>query len=198
MRIREILAAGLLLTLASAGCARGGNNQNPGVATAQTGKPKVSSSPSVPAQDTREAALKFSQCMREHGMTWFPDPQPGGGLTIRTPKGLDSKKMEAAHEACKKYEPNGGVPPKMNAADLEKARQMAQCMREHGVPKFPDPDPNGAIIIKRGELGSGPGDPTFDKAQQQCAKYGPAPHLNGNDKGTDPGTGPGGVQGQPA
>jgi hypothetical protein len=43
-------------------------------------------------------------------------------------------------------------------------------MRENGVPNFPDPNPDGGIAIKGDELGTGPGDPTFDKAQEICSK----------------------------
>jgi hypothetical protein len=55
-------------------------------------------------------ALKFSQCMRSHGISDFPDPQtlPGGGIGIRIggpgqgSSGLNpqSPQFQAAQEAC--------------------------------------------------------------------------------------------------
>jgi hypothetical protein len=53
-------------------------------------------------------ALKFSQCMRSHGLADFPDPQsqPGGGIAIRIRAGQgsdmnpQSPQFEAAQQAC--------------------------------------------------------------------------------------------------
>ena len=170
MRPRTVLAFGLLLALASAGCARGTDDGN-GVATAVTGVPKVSSSPTSTAGPDAETAIKFSKCMREQGLTWFPDPDPGGRLAISVPQGTDPKKVEAAQTACKKYAPAGPANGKADPQAIEQARQMAKCMRANGVPNFPDPDPDGGISIDGSKLGTGPGDPTFDKAQTACSKY---------------------------
>jgi hypothetical protein len=62
---------------------------------------------------------------------------------------------------------------------LEQMRQMAKCMRENGVPDFPDPSAEGGIRLDAGKLGAGPGDPVFDKAQQKCDKYMPRPDDGG-------------------
>jgi hypothetical protein len=53
-------------------------------------------------------ALKFSQCMRSHGISGFPDPQtqPGGGIAIRLRAGQGSDlspqnpQFQAAQKAC--------------------------------------------------------------------------------------------------
>ncbi len=53
-------------------------------------------------------ALKFSQCMRAHGISDFPDPQsaPGGGIAIRIRAGQgsdlnpQSAQFQAAQNAC--------------------------------------------------------------------------------------------------
>jgi hypothetical protein len=50
---------------------------------------------------------------------------------------------------------------------------MAKCMRANGVPNFPDPGPNGQLAIDSSKLGTGPGDPTWDKAEKACAEYRP-------------------------
>ena len=120
--------------------------------------------------------MKFAQCMRENGMTWFADPEPGQrGLRIAVPPGQDKTKVDAAMEACKKFMPNGGEPPKLDAAALEQARQMAKCMRANGVPNFPDPSADGGIRIDGRKLGTGPGDPQFDAAEEKCARFRPFP-----------------------
>jgi hypothetical protein len=164
---RTATALAVLLAMTSAACAQN-HPSDPRVASAGNGT--ASAAPSASASGDPDAPLKFSQCMRDHGMTWFPDPT-GGRMAVRIPKGTDPKKMEAAQEACKKFAPDGGEPPKLSAEDLQRARDMAGCMRANGVPNFPDPDPNGGIRIDGKKLGTGPGDPTFDKAEKACDKY---------------------------
>jgi len=172
-RNKTVLALSLLLSLATAGCARGGDD-NTGVATANGGNPTASASASAATGDNGDNALKFSQCMREQGMTWFPDPKPGGGLQINIPQGTDKAKVDKAMEACKEYAPNGGDAPKMDPAAIEQARQMAKCMRENGVKNFPDPQPDGSLQLDGDKVGMGPGDPTFDAADKACSKYRPS------------------------
>ena len=70
----------LVLLLLLAGCAA--RTDGSGVATAD-GKPAAAASSATAAPNNRDAQLKFSQCMRDQGMTWFPDPKPGSpGLNI--------------------------------------------------------------------------------------------------------------------
>jgi hypothetical protein len=67
-------------------------------------------------------ALKFSQCMRSHGASGFPDPQsqPGGGIriSIRSGQGSDlspqNPQFQAAQKACQGIMggPLGGGPAK--------------------------------------------------------------------------------------
>jgi hypothetical protein len=183
MRIRTALALGLLLTLA--GCAA--KTDTNGIATA-AGKPtaKATATATAAVKD-EDAPLKFSQCMREHGISWFPDPKPdAGGLQFNVPAGTDKAKVDAAMAACKKFMPNGGAPEKMDPAQLEQARQMSQCMRDHGITNFPDPNPNGQLMIDGNKLGTGPGDPKFDAADKACAKYRPKPPSGAAAEG--PGT----------
>ncbi|GIF18904.1 hypothetical protein Ate02nite_16340 [Paractinoplanes tereljensis] len=171
MRTRTVAALALMSALVVAGCGRTTSN-DPQVASAQTGTAKPSASASVSTSQDPDSDVKFSQCMRDQGLSWFPDPS-GGKMAVVEPPGVDRSKVEAAQEACKKYLPNGGVPPKASAEDLERSRNMAKCMRENGVPNFPDPQPDGGIAIDATKLGTGPGDPTFDKAEKACSKYVP-------------------------
>jgi hypothetical protein len=60
-------------------------------------------------QQERTQALKFSQCVRAHGVPNFPDPESSGRMRIPDPAvgGIDqgSPKFQAANEACGKYRP---------------------------------------------------------------------------------------------
>lgn len=172
MRISGTWRLGLVLAVAVAGCGQAPAGDR--VASAG-GTPTAGASTAAAAGGgDKDRALRFSQCMRDQGLTWFPDPEPvGGGLRLELPKGTDKAKVDAAMAACKKYSPDGGERKPADPQQLERMRQMAQCMRDNGVLKFPDPDPDGGLRIDGGKLGMGPGDPTFDKAERACAKYGP-------------------------
>lgn len=83
--------------------------------------------PPSPAEQTkiREQALKFSQCMRSHGVPDFPDPEfshGGGAVRIQLggkkggPSGIDpnSSQFQAAQKACQSLGfggPKGAPPP---------------------------------------------------------------------------------------
>lgn len=60
-------------------------------------------------QQNYDALLKFSKCMRSHGISDFPDPNPDGSLGIKVGQGSDldpnSPTFRAAQQACQKYMP---------------------------------------------------------------------------------------------
>jgi hypothetical protein len=160
----------VLVLLALAGCA----SRTGGDAVATAGGAATPATPSASATAEKGDGLKFAQCMRENGMTWFEDPAPDQrGVRIKIPQGQDKAKVDAALEACKKFMPNGGEPPKLDAAAIERARQMAKCMRENGVPDFPDPSADGGIRFDARKGGVGPGDPAFEAAEKKCARFMP-------------------------
>lgn len=112
-----------------------------GVASLSDGKqpPAQQSSDGKTDEDKNR---EFATCMREHGID-MPDPEPGQrGITI---KERDPEKVRLAREACDNLLPNGGVPEQMDPEELDKARERAECMREHGI-DVPDPDPNNPRI----------------------------------------------------
>jgi hypothetical protein len=171
MRLKLGVACVLVL-LAAAGC--GKPSSHPHVATAGgTARPAGTATPG--AQNEQEQALRFARCMRENGVPNFPDPKfENGGISIDTGEGANPAAVQAATDKCKQYLPNGGVPHQIPPQDLEKLRKFAQCMREHGVPKFPDPTDQG-MQVNGNELGVDPTGPTFQAAQKACEKYQPVP-----------------------
>ncbi|HEX2314060.1 MAG TPA: hypothetical protein VHJ17_10015 [Thermomonospora sp.] len=124
-----------------------------------------------------ERARKFAQCMRENGVQ-MEDPEIGedGGLKIRqrapqsgSKSGRPAIVEEKARDAmakCRQHLPNGGKPPKLSPEEVEKMRQFAKCMRQHGV-DMPDPDPNGGIRVEAKGRGAFE-DEDFRKAEQAC------------------------------
>jgi hypothetical protein len=195
MRIRAGLVLGLLLAFGMAGCGGTGDGDGDGVATA--GSSAGATSTTKPDQRSdQEAALEYAKCMREQGIN-MPDPQVGddGAMVLRmpAPEGGDKEqakeKVEAAEQQCKRYLPNGGEPPPMDPQAMEQMRKFSQCMRENGVPKFPDPTENG-LSVDSGQLGMDPEDPRMTKAEEACAKYNqPAPGEGGQGPSTDSQTG---------
>lgn len=180
MRHSAWAVAGLVAgSVALAGC--GGPAEGAGVATAGgSATPSASATPSLSAED---AALKFAQCMRAHGVD-MPDPtfNGSGGVAIRIQGGATPQKVQKAQEACKQYMPRlgGNGPGKLDAAAQDRALKFAQCMRDHGV-DMPDPDFSGGGVQLRARAGSSsgsgsknvgqgpnPDDPTFQKAMKAC------------------------------
>ena len=171
---RALATAALLLAVGTAGCSSSGD---PTVATANSGAATAKASAAANGLDT---TLKYSQCMRDHGMTWYPDPKPDGSLGVRVPSGTDDNKLSQAQEACKAYDPSTNRSGTISAADLNKIRQVSQCIRDHGYPKYPDPDANGSVSFEEKDTGISPDDAAFEKAVQECQKYGPARQKSGN------------------
>ncbi|GAA3450496.1 hypothetical protein [Dactylosporangium matsuzakiense] len=175
MRFRTSLVAGLLLVLAAGGCAKD-TGADDGVATAGDGK----ASPTVTAssgtgnrnpKDDQEAFLRFAQCMRDHGVPMEDPNFDGGGVSLSIGGDIDKGKVDAAQAECKQYMPNNGEPPKIDAAHLEEMRKYAQCMRENGVPNFPDPQEEGGFMINSDQLGVDPRGEQMKKAEQACEQY---------------------------
>jgi len=197
-----IVTVAAVACLAVTGC-RGDTDKGDGVATAggtPTSNASGNSDAGADDGDMAEKMRKFASCMREHGVD-MPDPevddkgrvkvQIGGGGTTGGGNPPDKEKVEAAQRECQQYLPNGGEPPKMDAADVEKMRQFAKCMRENGIPDFPDPQPDGGMRIEFGQgTGIDPNSQTFKDAQAKCEQYMPAPRGPGSkDGGTTSGGG---------
>jgi hypothetical protein len=166
-----VLALAPALALGVQGCGVLGKDAKP------TGTAKKASASDL------EKMRKFAKCMRDNGVD-MRDPtddgrveihvsaEPGGSGPGKAPK--TNGKAEAAQKKCAHLMPNGGKPPKPKPEDLAKMRAFAKCMRDHGVTRFPDPDPDGGIKIQAGGgTGLDPRSQTFKKAQEACSKYSP-------------------------
>jgi hypothetical protein len=62
-----------------------------------------------------------------------------------------------------------GSPSSAAQAGQDDALRYAQCMRESGVPGFPDPDAGGGFVFQDGG-GVDPSSPSFKAAQATCRK----------------------------
>jgi hypothetical protein len=178
--VGAMLAAVALLAVAllAVACGGGGDSGSPGVASLGSSSPSGSSAASASSSSTVSkdgALLAYARCMRAHGVTDFPDPQPNGhggsGFDLGGSGDLnpDNPIYEAANQACVSLLPGGAA-----HQQAEQARQRAQglnfarCMRAHGIHKFPDPNADGQFPTTGGY---GKGSPQFTAAQQACQHY---------------------------
>jgi hypothetical protein len=169
-----------MLVLALAAC---GGKKDHGMPTANggtaTATPKASAS--LSDEQKREQALKFARCMRDHGID-VPDPGSDKGVQIGGGHaGVADEKTKAAMEACRQYLPDGGDLKKPSTDQIEQQRKYAQCMRQHGVPNFPDPSADGGLDI--GRTGLKPDDPKFKQADEACRSVRPGPVGGGGAGG---------------
>jgi hypothetical protein len=141
---RAGLYAALLVALALPAAACGGSS-SPGAAV--DGSPGNSASAS---------AVAYSACMRSHGVPDYPDPGSDGNLPKGTAQdfGVSSSQYQAAERACRHLLPGsdttftasltqclmtGDCPHAVVQQALTEGLKFARCMRNHGVPNWPDP-----------------------------------------------------------
>jgi len=126
------LAAAVVIALVGAGCGAG--------ASPETGTATSAGTPST----ARGKAVRFAACMRDNGVSGFPDPDASGELTVDgvvNGSSLDPEgaAWKGAISACKDLEPSGFTGHTRSSGQQEAALEFAQCIRDNGVPDFPDP-----------------------------------------------------------
>jgi hypothetical protein len=120
-------------------------------------------------------AVAYSQCMRGHGVPSFPDPvqTPSGGYGYRT-KGIDpnSAAFPGALQACKALpSPWNSTGQRLSPAQQEAWLAWARCIRDHGVPDFPDPTFSGSEVYDPGDASNSP---QLQSAIDACASQRPS------------------------
>jgi hypothetical protein len=160
---KPVLAAALLplLLVAAAACTKA--DSDGGVASVNT----AAAASATPSLSVVEQGRRHAQCMRDHGVPEAdPIVEPNGGFHLGggyDKAALADGVLERAIQACKPYTPI--LPAADLAAKVAAARQFAQCMRDHGVESFPDPDPNDLGKTLPGAVRD---DPQYDQARETC------------------------------
>ena len=105
------------------------------------------------------AAYQYAACMRNHGVSNFPDPKvstsgKGTQVAIMVPRSVGgSPQFNTAQNACK------GILPQPSKSDLAQQAHdqlvrkqdlvaFAHCLRSHGVNGFPDPTSQGQLTLQ--------------------------------------------------
>lgn len=113
--------------------------------------------------------MRFSVCMRSHGVSDFPDPTVGSnGLPSWTSStSRPSPAYKGAQQVCKNDLPSIGLHTSAEKARANAAAlKYATCMRSNGVPNFPDPNGQGLLVIQAGNIEAS--SPAFQKAEAAC------------------------------
>ncbi|HEX3511984.1 MAG TPA: hypothetical protein VHT27_12885 [Solirubrobacteraceae bacterium] len=130
----------------AAGC----GSSAPGVPTASN----ASTAPTAGGPQTKEQveadAIRFSGCMRSHGVPDFPEAasSPGGFKHSLDPAKAHSPAFASAEAACRYLLPRGSggsESPAQTQARVAALLSFTRCLRSHGVPKFPDPSAGGEL-----------------------------------------------------
>ncbi len=124
----------------------------------------------------------------ENGVPDFPDPEQNadGGISLGLGEGMDpeSEEFQAAAEACDELVPGPDEGEAVDPEAYEALVEYSECMRENGVEDFPDPEPNGGIMMSP-EMGFDPESEEFQAAAEACEDL--APGLSGSTNQSEEG-----------
>ena len=124
------LVAGLTVMLGA--CSSGSSSSDP--PSAQGG-----------STSTAQAGVaQFAQCMRQNGVTNFPDPQ--NGRFVMSGDVQNNPHFQSAIQTCQHFLGPSGIGSGNSSGPQSAQLAFAHCMQTHGVPSFPDPQPDGAIV----------------------------------------------------
>ena len=170
------LAALALISVVVAGCGSGAAGT--GTSTVTSGGNGTSS--------LHEEGVKFAECMRANGVGGFPDPSPSGALTLDgvangSSVDTNSPAWKTALSTCRDLEPPGFTGTKPTPQQTTARLQFAQCVRENGVPDFPDPTPNGPLVDTNRipSTATNGGMSMLKAAMRKCGQYASAAGVQG-------------------
>ena len=112
-----------------------------------------------------DQGIRYARCMRENGLPDYPDPEvTGDDVRIRgiDKSTVDTAVLARAQQTCRPLQPVLTGPE--GAQKAAAGRYEAQCMREHGVADYPDPDPDGHADLPDAVRRN----PRFDAAKVVC------------------------------
>jgi len=134
-RAALLITLGVVLPVLLGACGSGGSSSDP---------PSAQGGADAPSATGQAGIAQFAQCMRQNGVTNFPDPRDGHfvmGSGIQ-----DNPHFQSAIQACQHFLGPDGIGNGGNNARQSAQLAFANCMQTHGVPSFPDPQPDGAIV----------------------------------------------------
>jgi hypothetical protein len=168
-----LVAVTLSAGLALGGCASGG-----GAAAGPSSSPTLTDAQLQPAVD------ELVRCIRDNGAPGMPDVKVENGRAIlpdeSTVDETTKRNVPSALQACKSIEDR--LPPSLfdkpeseqqrsaTADDVPALKAWSKCIRESGVPEWPDPKPDGSFPIDNPAIKEGKS-ARIIAAWQACEQY---------------------------
>ena len=151
----------------------------------------------TPMSDAEVLAIgkQIAQCIRDQGIVEMPDPIVDENHHIQLPEGAEEQiegrypeaTLQQAQQACQslfdqlpesavRSGDNGGDgnDPGDRApgpGDMDALRAFAQCVREQGIPDWPDPGADGRFPVSSTPLADQAKSPRLIAAYEACTKY---------------------------
>jgi hypothetical protein len=172
---RAALAVVAIVGLIASGCGTGGRDATDASTAPAAGG---SSGGTRTATTPHGKAVKFAECMRDNGVSAFPDPDASGKLTIDgvvngSSIDPDGAAWKQAIRACKHLQPAGFSGRKATTGQMRARLEFARCVRDHGVKDFPDPTRDGPLVDTNRIPSSGtPGGMSIlNAAMRKCGSF---------------------------
>lgn len=131
---------------------------------------------------TQAIVRELTRCIRQHGAPNFPDltyDQRTGKVQPPPGTGKPPRSAIAACQSIAARLPAEGRTRPPTAAEMAKLRELSKCIRQHGLPDWPDPNANGAFALPP-RLRQG-GKSMMRTQFQACRQYFPADGLHSAD-----------------
>jgi hypothetical protein len=162
MQRHRFIATGIAVLAATglAACTSAGGNQG----VVSVGGTRTSER----AADREQMIQKYRDCLTEQGIPLLDQPTDEGIPQVDK-EHVTPEKVSAAMAKCQAYVPTGGDAERPAQSDIEARQHYAECIREHGVPSYPDPDPQtGAERMTDEQARELKNDPKLPAAQEAC------------------------------
>jgi hypothetical protein len=163
--------AGLLVVMAGVVLLTVACSNSP--STGSSGSPQSTGA----APSASSNAVAFAQCMRAHGVPSYPDPSSVSGPIDENQLGVSDTVYETAKTTCDRLYPqphSAGITTAQQQQVEAQLLNFSKCMRSHGLPTFPDPNPASTIWGPGGgqlftlPSGMNHNSPQFTSAQNAC------------------------------
>jgi len=133
------------------------------------------------------AGKQIAQCIRENGVPTFPDPTVDNGQLVlpddaKTQMEATYSKdvLDQAQHACQSLmdqlpdsaiRDSNGDENMPGPQDVDALRQFAACVRQHGIPEWPDPKADGTFPVAGTPLANEGKSPRMVAAMKECHQY---------------------------
>lgn len=164
---RLAAASALTVTLLVGGCSSEPAATGPdSAATEENSTAQPADDASAPPKDAA-AWVAYYECLSEQGLVL--EDRDDGKYRLDKDQNSDAE-IKAGEKQCADLQPEQQP---VSDATLEKARAFSACMRENGVPDFPDPNPTtGDLDVDAEKLKDLKYDAAVQAAKEKCRPKG--------------------------